>query len=183
MPVTLGRAPGVYVNVVPSDVRSITGVSTSTAGFIGEVDDVVIVPQVNPHYDPTQDGVKPPAPDIPTDPDAPLPLPPSTAAGELAVHPHSRKGQGAAGPGGAVQELHRFHQLVAGSRRITPRVTSPMASSGSSPTAARAATSPASDRSRRCRSPACGQDRDRAGHVRVDRRDRDRPRPGNRRQT
>lgn len=37
-------SPGVYVKEVPSAIRPIAGVSTSTAGFIGVVDDKVIMP-------------------------------------------------------------------------------------------------------------------------------------------
>jgi phage tail sheath protein FI len=37
-------APGVYVEEVPSSVQPIAGVGTSTAGFIGEVDDAVVMP-------------------------------------------------------------------------------------------------------------------------------------------
>jgi phage tail sheath protein FI len=48
-------APGVYVEEVPSAVRPIAGVGTSTAGFIGIVPDTVTVPVPNPAFDPTQD--------------------------------------------------------------------------------------------------------------------------------
>ncbi|MEZ4733115.1 MAG: phage tail sheath subtilisin-like domain-containing protein [Caldilineaceae bacterium] len=38
-------SPGVYVEEIPSAVQAIAGVGTSTAGFIGIVPDVVVVPQ------------------------------------------------------------------------------------------------------------------------------------------
>lgn len=38
-------SPGVYVEEIPSSVQAIAGVGTSTAGFIGIVPDVVVVPQ------------------------------------------------------------------------------------------------------------------------------------------
>lgn len=37
-------APGVYVNEVPSAIKPIAGVSTSTAGFIGVIADTVLMP-------------------------------------------------------------------------------------------------------------------------------------------
>jgi phage tail sheath protein FI len=48
-------SPGVYVEEVPSAVRPIAGVGTSTAGFIGVAPDTVTVPRRNPDFDPTQD--------------------------------------------------------------------------------------------------------------------------------
>lgn len=47
-------SPGVYVEEVPSAVRPIAGVGTSTAGFIGIVPNAVTIPEPNPDYDPTQ---------------------------------------------------------------------------------------------------------------------------------
>jgi phage tail sheath protein FI len=47
-------SPGVYVEEVPSAVRPIAGVSTSTGGFIGVMPNTVIVPQRNPKFDPTR---------------------------------------------------------------------------------------------------------------------------------
>ncbi len=46
-------SPGVYVEEVPSTVKPIAGVSTSTAAFIGIVSGPVQIPEENPHYDPT----------------------------------------------------------------------------------------------------------------------------------
>jgi len=37
-------SPGVYVEEIPSAVQAIAGVSTSTAGFIGQAPDVVVIP-------------------------------------------------------------------------------------------------------------------------------------------
>lgn len=55
-------SPGVYVEEVPSAVKAIAGVSTSTAGFIGIVPDSLSIPQPNSAYDPTK------ATDLTTDP-------------------------------------------------------------------------------------------------------------------
>ena len=38
-------SPGVYVEEIPSAVQAIAGVGTSTAGFIGIMPDVVVIPQ------------------------------------------------------------------------------------------------------------------------------------------
>ena len=46
-------APGVYVEEVPSSVRSIAGVSTSTAGFIGVVPDQLAIPSEEQPFKPT----------------------------------------------------------------------------------------------------------------------------------
>src|SRR6266699_6581100 len=46
-------SPGVYVEEVPSAVRPIAGVSTSTACFLGIVPDTIHIPEENPKYDPT----------------------------------------------------------------------------------------------------------------------------------
>jgi len=46
-------SPGVYVEEVPSAVKPIAGVSTSTACFLGIVPDSIDVPGENPDYDPT----------------------------------------------------------------------------------------------------------------------------------
>jgi len=46
-------SPGVYVEEVPSAVKPITGVSTSTAAFVGVVPDTIDIPEENPAYDPT----------------------------------------------------------------------------------------------------------------------------------
>ncbi len=43
-------SPGVYVEEVPSAVQAIAGVGTSTAGFIGIVPDVFMVPAPNAYY-------------------------------------------------------------------------------------------------------------------------------------
>ncbi len=56
-------SPGVYVEEVPSAVKPIAGVGTSTAGFIGIVPDSITIPASNPDYDPTQEtnmGADPP---------------------------------------------------------------------------------------------------------------------------
>src|SRR5215468_5909352 len=46
-------SPGVYVEEVPSAVKPIAGVSTSTACFLGVVPDDINIPEENPNYDPT----------------------------------------------------------------------------------------------------------------------------------
>ncbi|HEX3092833.1 MAG TPA: phage tail sheath C-terminal domain-containing protein [Candidatus Angelobacter sp.] len=46
-------SPGVYVEEVPSAVKPIAGVSTSTACFLGVVPDDINVPEENTNYDPT----------------------------------------------------------------------------------------------------------------------------------
>src|SRR5262249_3084184 len=46
-------SPGVYVEEVPSMIKPIAGVSTSTAAFVGIVPDSVQIPEDNPAYDPT----------------------------------------------------------------------------------------------------------------------------------
>jgi len=56
-------APGVYVEEVPSSIKPIVGVSTSTAAFVGIVKGPVQIPEDNPNYDPTKvDPTKPPDP-------------------------------------------------------------------------------------------------------------------------
>lgn len=53
-------APGVYVEEVPSAIKPIAGVSTSTAGFIGVVPDSITIPsQVEPFKLPTAAADKP----------------------------------------------------------------------------------------------------------------------------
>src|SRR2546430_16476050 len=47
-------SPGVYVEEIPSAVQAISGVGTSTAGFIGIVPDSVNIPGPNPAHDPTK---------------------------------------------------------------------------------------------------------------------------------
>src|SRR5687768_3558813 len=55
-------APGVYVEEIPSAVKPIAGVSTSTAGFIGVVpDSIIIPPQIEPFKLPTAAADKPAA--------------------------------------------------------------------------------------------------------------------------
>src|ERR1051326_4981391 len=46
-------SPGVYVEEIPSAVRPIAGVSTSTACFLGIVPNDITIPEENPNYDPT----------------------------------------------------------------------------------------------------------------------------------
>src|SRR5580704_17333448 len=46
-------SPGVYVEEVPSAIKPIAGVSTSTAAFIGIVPDSIQIPEENPDFDPT----------------------------------------------------------------------------------------------------------------------------------
>src|SRR5215813_8581566 len=46
------RAPGVYVEEIPSARQPIAGVGTNTVGFIGLVPDVIHYPVANPDYDP-----------------------------------------------------------------------------------------------------------------------------------
>jgi len=47
-------SPGVYVEEVPSPIKPIAGVSTSTAAFVGVVPDSVDIPEENPNYDPSK---------------------------------------------------------------------------------------------------------------------------------
>lgn len=48
-------APGVYVEEVPSSIKPIVGVSTSTAAFVGIIaGPTVDIPEDNPDYDPTR---------------------------------------------------------------------------------------------------------------------------------
>ena len=47
-------SPGVYVEEVPSTIKPIVGVSTSTAAFVGIVPDQIQIPEENPEYDPTK---------------------------------------------------------------------------------------------------------------------------------
>ncbi len=51
-------SPGVYVEEIPSAVKPIAGVSTSTACFLGVVPDAIQIPQENPSYDPTGRAAK-----------------------------------------------------------------------------------------------------------------------------
>jgi phage tail sheath protein FI len=51
-------SPGVYVEEVPSAVKPIAGVSTSTAAFVGVVPDQLTIVEENPSYDPTQPTTK-----------------------------------------------------------------------------------------------------------------------------
>jgi phage tail sheath protein FI len=46
------RAPGVFVEEIPSARQPIAGVGTNTVGFIGIVPDEIWCPVHNPHYDP-----------------------------------------------------------------------------------------------------------------------------------
>jgi phage tail sheath protein FI len=46
------RAPGVYVEEIPSARQPIAGVGTNTVGFIGIVPNKIHVPVANPNYDP-----------------------------------------------------------------------------------------------------------------------------------
>jgi phage tail sheath protein FI len=56
-------SPGVYVEEVPSVIKPIAGVSTSTAAFLGVVPDSIQVPEENPQFDPSKhDPSKPPDP-------------------------------------------------------------------------------------------------------------------------
>jgi uncharacterized protein len=47
-------SPGVYVEEVPSAIKPIAGVSTSTAAFIGVVPDQIPIVEENPNFDPTK---------------------------------------------------------------------------------------------------------------------------------
>jgi len=51
-------SPGVYVEEIPSAVKPIAGVSTSTACFLGVVPDPIKIPRENPSYDPTGRAAK-----------------------------------------------------------------------------------------------------------------------------
>jgi len=55
-------SPGVYVEEIPSAIKPIAGVSTSTACFIGLVPPKIEIPFVNPSYDPTDKSDKPAPP-------------------------------------------------------------------------------------------------------------------------
>jgi phage tail sheath protein FI len=55
MPTTY-LSPGVYVEEVPSAMKPIAGVSTSTAAFLGIVPDQVLMLDENPSFDPNQDS-------------------------------------------------------------------------------------------------------------------------------
>ncbi len=56
-------SPGVYVEEVPSSIKPIVGVSTSTAAFVGIIKGPIQIPEDNPDYDPTKfDPTKPPDP-------------------------------------------------------------------------------------------------------------------------
>jgi phage tail sheath protein FI len=48
-------SPGVYVEEVPSSIKPIAGVSTSTAAFIGVVPNQITMLDENPNFDPTHD--------------------------------------------------------------------------------------------------------------------------------
>jgi Bacteriophage tail sheath protein len=48
-------SPGVYVEEVPSTIKPIAGVSTSTAAFLGVVPNSMKIPEDNPGFDPTKD--------------------------------------------------------------------------------------------------------------------------------
>ncbi len=52
-------SPGVYVEEIPSAVKPIAGVSTSTACFLGVVPDPIHIPEENPNYDPTGKSADP----------------------------------------------------------------------------------------------------------------------------
>jgi hypothetical protein len=46
--------PGVYVEEVPSTIKPIVGVSTSTPAFVGIVPESIDIPEENPDFDPTK---------------------------------------------------------------------------------------------------------------------------------
>jgi phage tail sheath protein FI len=54
----ISLSPGVFVEEVPSQIKAITGVSTSTAAFIGIVKDTVALVARNPKFDPNVTGSK-----------------------------------------------------------------------------------------------------------------------------
>jgi phage tail sheath protein FI len=49
-------SPGVYVEEVPSAIKPIAGVSTSTAAFVGIVPDQITIVEENPVFDPSKDA-------------------------------------------------------------------------------------------------------------------------------
>lgn len=49
-------SPGVYVEEVPSAIKPIAGVSTSTAAFVGIVPDQLTIVEENPNFDPSKDA-------------------------------------------------------------------------------------------------------------------------------
>ncbi|MFZ0771178.1 MAG: phage tail sheath C-terminal domain-containing protein [Candidatus Sulfotelmatobacter sp.] len=51
--------PGVYVEEVPSSIKPIAGVSTSTPAFVGVVPDSVDIPEENPDFDPDPSNADP----------------------------------------------------------------------------------------------------------------------------
>lgn len=77
-------SPGVYVEEVPSAVKPIAGVSTSTACFIGLVPDTINIPYENPSYDPTHPEAAPPYMTRPF-PGTTLPAPPPAGSDEAAA--------------------------------------------------------------------------------------------------
>ncbi len=119
------RSPGVYVEEVPSAVRPIAGVGTSTAAFIGVAPNKVDVPRPNPDFDPTK--------------------PVSGTTNKPSVTDPFDLPAGRRRP--ALHELRRVHGAPSATSRRTPATgTSRTPSTGSSTTAAPAATSPGSRR-------------------------------------
>jgi uncharacterized protein len=53
-------SPGVYVEEVPSAIKPIAGVSTSTAAFLGVVKTPILIPEDNPNFDPDPAKAKDP---------------------------------------------------------------------------------------------------------------------------
>src|SRR5690348_16857575 len=51
-------SPGVYVEEVPSAIKPIAGVSTSTAAFVGVVPDQIIMVEESPNFDPSKKPYK-----------------------------------------------------------------------------------------------------------------------------
>src|SRR5438270_13789155 len=52
-------SPGVYVEEIPSTIKPIAGVSTSTPALVGIVRGPVQIPEPNPHFDPTGKSTDP----------------------------------------------------------------------------------------------------------------------------
>src|ERR1051326_1055971 len=49
-------SPGVYVEEIPSSIKPIAGVSTSTAAFLGVVPESITMLDENPNFDSTRDA-------------------------------------------------------------------------------------------------------------------------------
>ena len=127
-------SPGVYVEEVPSSIKAIAGVSTSTAAFIGIVPDAVHLVARNPDFnpsDPASTSSKIVDFKVPAAAKTPLLI-----TNWSAVHAHVRRSRRRSDGGGVGQERRRGRSQATSSSR--------MPYMDSSITAAAAATSPVS---------------------------------------